>query len=757
MLFHLIYKRSPPVILTIISVVVPGHENGGFGISFTPSGPFTAGGNVTVTLMIPANASDGWLQDTLEAALVEAFSAAARVAEAADSSRPLIAVTRHELHPGGDGNGFVWSIHFVGTWLQGDQPAIIITQSNLAPFSVAAAAYVCTADREDVTECGLEYTASQRPTQGSGLTGSFVVVLDGNRSVPCPVDASTRDLEACLESIPAVTDVGVTREGPDEANGYTWWVTYRATFQSVYMSGNVTQAVFDVGGVAGRNVRVDWTTAIDGSGLGGSFYVTYAGVPSDELPFDVSGANLARALRRIPSLSPLWGELYDGSALPEELQLSAYRSILSGVGTYAWVVQLPPGRHWDLIGVDGSKLTGREARINAAYISTSNLIRFRLSGCSSGYARAPEGVGCAACGPGKFTPVTGSPACLACPRGSFQAAQDGRTSCERCAPGRFSSEAGMPECKPCVAGRYASVAGRSECAFCPNGKANPAVGSSAPEACISCQEGRFASALPEVQEVRIVASNVTSERQRIILRAEGGVHTAGLAGRYRILFIGTPTPAVHLACLAWRQTSGCSVALGAGREPISDRTCNETIPVDASGYCECSGGRRVAAGCGHPPGFNCYDACGDLMSTGPISVNASGGDITRALESLSILGPGAVNISVAKIFGRDGRILELVVDANFTSKARGRNMDLPTMEVDLVGVSVVPSGESAMPRAQVEVLRNGSVTGGRFRLRYGWASLSGSDVAGLPGWDAADLHFMGSGVTEWIPHDASVS
>ena len=53
-------------------------------------------------------------------------------------------------------------------------------------------------------------------------------------------------------------------------------------------------------------------------------------------------------------------------------------------------------------------------------------------------------------------------------------------------------------------------------------------------------------------------------------------------------------------CRSWRQTGGCD-PLGP-REPAADLDCSVMVPRDASGYCECAGGRKVSlVTCDHEP------------------------------------------------------------------------------------------------------------------------------------------------------------
>ena len=61
-------------------------------------------------------------------------------------------------------------------------------------------------------------------------------------------------------------------------------------------------------------------------------------------------------------------------------------------------------------------------------------------------------------------------------------------------------------------------------------------------------------------------------------------------------------------CVSWRQTSSCSP--NGNREPINDKSCNETVPNDVSGFCECREGvRTMPKWCRKGKFLNCNDAC----------------------------------------------------------------------------------------------------------------------------------------------------
>ena len=104
--------------------------------------------------------------------------------------------------------------------------------------------------------------------------------------------------------------------------------------------------------------------------------------------------------------------------------------------------------------------------------------------------------------------------------------------------------------------------------------------------------------------------------------------------------------AAHYACVAWRQTAGCSA--DGDREPAADRTCAERVAESASGYCECGGGRRVPRppGCGGGGGgggggasFRCEDECSrgeDLYEMLGLSEGATEAALKRAFRQMSL-------------------------------------------------------------------------------------------------------------------------
>lgn len=63
----------------------------------------------------------------------------------------------------------------------------------------------------------------------------------------------------------------------------------------------------------------------------------------------------------------------------------------------------------------------------------------------------------------------------------------------------------------------------------------------------------------------------------------------------------------EIHCVSWRQTGNCDPH--GEPEPAKDLPCDAPIPTDTSGYCECSGGTRVAlSSCGHES-FTCEEKC----------------------------------------------------------------------------------------------------------------------------------------------------
>merc|ERR1712187_455547 len=62
----------------------------------------------------------------------------------------------------------------------------------------------------------------------------------------------------------------------------------------------------------------------------------------------------------------------------------------------------------------------------------------------------------------------------------------------------------------------------------------------------------------------------------------------------------------------WRQTGGCSKD-GSNREPSKDLPCTNSVPPDASGFCDCDGNGKMdhgdfGYGCDSTPG-TCLNIC----------------------------------------------------------------------------------------------------------------------------------------------------
>ena len=101
--------------------------------------------------------------------------------------------------------------------------------------------------------------------------------------------------------------------------------------------------------------------------------------------------------------------------------------------------------------------------------------------------------------------------------------------------------------------------------------------------------------------------------------------------------------AAHYACHGWRQTGNCSA--DGPREEDKDLSCGQNVAADASGYCECGGGRRVARpdGCGDDDGrrdtIRCADECARGESPFEVLGLAAGArdrDLKQAFRRLSL-------------------------------------------------------------------------------------------------------------------------
>ena len=97
--------------------------------------------------------------------------------------------------------------------------------------------------------------------------------------------------------------VEVSRSGPDAQRGYAWSVTF------VDVTGDVAELGV-VSSLTGNGATVTVTTVVDGNELGGTFGLRTAnGFATEQLPFDVSAAEVEAALNLVGSMDSAVGEV----------------------------------------------------------------------------------------------------------------------------------------------------------------------------------------------------------------------------------------------------------------------------------------------------------------------------------------------------------------------------------------------------------------------------------------------------------------
>ena len=126
-------------------------------------------------------------------------------------------------------------------------------------------------------------------------------------------------------------------------------------------------------------------------------------------------------------------------------------------------------------------------------------------------------------------------------------------------------------------------------------------------------------------------------------------------------------------CRSWRQTGGCD-PLGP-REAAADLDCSTLVPRDASGYCECAGGRKASlVTCDHEP-IVCRIECDRDNSPARSPSPSSGGCV--AWRQTAGCDPQGERES-----GRDGACTDVVSrgDSGYCECEGGRRVNFVTCD-----------------------------------------------------------------------------
>eukprot|EP00607_Mallomonas_marina_P003620 CAMPEP_0182439754 /NCGR_PEP_ID=MMETSP1167-20130531/86625_1 /TAXON_ID=2988 /ORGANISM="Mallomonas Sp, Strain CCMP3275" /LENGTH=2248 /DNA_ID=CAMNT_0024633521 /DNA_START=466 /DNA_END=7213 /DNA_ORIENTATION=- len=110
-----------------------------------------------------------------------------------------------------------------------------------------------------------------------------------------PYDVSAVQMQSAFELVYGVNSVSVSRTGPDHQRGYTWlitWITATEEVPPLTYSSSLT----------GSAVKLEVKTIQPGNFLRGNFSLSYMGVPTVFLPYDVSASVLKSALENVSTI-----------------------------------------------------------------------------------------------------------------------------------------------------------------------------------------------------------------------------------------------------------------------------------------------------------------------------------------------------------------------------------------------------------------------------------------------------------------------
>jgi hypothetical protein len=227
-------------------------------------GSFTLSLRGGTTGPIPHNATTSEMREALEAS----------------SSIDSVAVSRS----GHDGNGgYKWTVTFVGAAVVGDIPLL-------------------TADTTNLKGVGTSVTINEA-TPGSPLLAGSLSVEFRNKSAQFQYNASATDVQRALEGLATVGSVKVSQTTVGLHGARTWAVTFIKNLNSVPSgSDELPMMVVDGALLTGENPTVSVKETVQGSvKLGGTFSLSFQGIDTSALPFNVQPSAMRSALEEIAS------------------------------------------------------------------------------------------------------------------------------------------------------------------------------------------------------------------------------------------------------------------------------------------------------------------------------------------------------------------------------------------------------------------------------------------------------------------------
>jgi hypothetical protein len=299
--------------------------------------------SVSVTTITEGNLISGtfklsWGDYTTEALPHDATAAKMRAAlESFDSVGILEVVRTIQSPPHQD--GYIWFVDFVSRRNDGDLSSIIPLQDGLHGDGV-----------------GLTVTPV---INGSLITGSFNVSIDGWTSQSLPYNVEAHALKSALEQSPSVTpgSISVLRHGPDRLNCFNWTVEFLAGHSgdlnpmkalSEFTHGSVE--VVEVRKGSTKEVQKLTTTSLQGfMNESVEATLTFRGMTSIPFPVLPSNDSCSSSVTEVQTITSMTADTVqemgvDDSKISPNLQFRlSYSTIKYGDEVTDWISANPRG------------------------------------------------------------------------------------------------------------------------------------------------------------------------------------------------------------------------------------------------------------------------------------------------------------------------------------------------------------------------------------------------------------------------------
>ena len=181
---------------------------------------------------------------------------------------------------------------------------------------------------------------------GNIITGSFIIGMNGETTVPIDSQAADTTVKSALENLGAVSSVTVVRTSMDGQSGHTWTITFTSNVGDL-------NALSVISNLVGTGVDVTVTEVQKGNYIGGHFRLGYGAAMTSPLSMDTTATELETSLQSMNTV---------GSVI-------VTKGTVNTEGGYVWTVTFnDPNLHQGdlpLLSVD-NQLTGTGVSVRVA-------------------------------------------------------------------------------------------------------------------------------------------------------------------------------------------------------------------------------------------------------------------------------------------------------------------------------------------------------------------------------------------------------